>query len=45
MKSLEIYDKTTSLCPVWKKNILQYYINSETYMAYYPKWLKYLLSI
>ena len=33
--------KTTSVCPVWKKtNFLQYYINSEPYMAYYPKWLK-----
>ncbi len=33
--------KTSSLCPVWrKKTFLQYYINSQLYRAYYPKWFK-----
>ncbi len=39
MKSLEIYENYITLFYL-EKNFLQSYINSEPYMAYYPKWLK-----
>jgi hypothetical protein len=40
MKSLEIYENYHSVLSGKKTTFLQYYINSEPYMAYYPKWLK-----
>jgi hypothetical protein len=44
MKSLEFYENY--ICYVWEKNkFSRYYINNESCMVYYPKWLNYLFSI
>ncbi len=40
MKSLGIYENYITLSSLEKTNFLLNYINSEPYMAYYPKWLK-----
>jgi hypothetical protein len=37
MKSLEIYENFINLFCLEKKTFLQYYTNSEPFMAYYPK--------